>query len=490
MPIKKWDHVILWEICDLVNYGYTASAKSEPVGPKFLRITDIVPDRIDWTSVPHCKIDDEKFDKYRLKKGDIVIARTGATTGYAKRIRTEHQAVFASYLVRIRVDPNHDSQYVGFVIESDEYKRFIQLNLGGAAQPNANAQVLTSFPISLPPLATQRKIAAVLSTYDDLIENNTRRIKILEDMTQTLYQEWFVHFRFPGHESVPMVESPLGPIPLGWKALKYSDVVDLSRKGINPSKFPDEIFAHFSIPAFDSDCMPVLDRGDSIRSSKYLITEDCVLVSKLNPHIPRVWLPFLNTEHRSITSTEFLTLKPKPPIDCVFLYNLCRSPEFTAELAVRALGTSHSHQRVKPNDFLGMSVLIPTDFLLNTFHEKVVSMINISNTLRLKNTNLRQTRDLLLPKLISGEIDVSELDIDTNGMQPVKSGTHIPYPLTDRLHADKKILGGKPVIKGTRLAVAFILDLLKQGWSEEEIVENYPSVAHEDIEACRAYQKR
>ena len=349
---------------------------------------------------------------------------------------------------------------------------------------------LKTSTIFCPPISAQRKIAAVLSAYDDLIQNNTRRIKILEDMAQTHYREWFVHFRFPGHESVPMVESPLGPIPLGWKALKYSDVVDLSRKGINPSKFPDEIFAHFSIPAFDSDCMPVLDRGDSIRSSKYLITEDCVLVSKLNPHIPRVWLPFLNTEHRSITSTEFLTLKPKPPIDCVFLYNLCRSPEFTAELAVRALGTSHSHQRVKPNDFLGMSVLIPTDFLLNTFHEKVVSMINISNTLRLKNTNLRQTRDLLLPKLISGEIDVSELDIDTNGMQPVKSGTHIPYPLTDRLHADKKILGGKPVIKGTRLAVAFILDLLKQGWSEEEIVENYPSVAHEDIEACRAYQKR
>ena len=413
MTGEKWNCVILREICDMINYGYTASAKPEPIGPKFLRITDIVPDRIDWTSVPHCEIDDERFSKYQLKEGDIVIARTGATTGYAKRIRADHQAVFASYLVRIRLNPKYDSRYVGFVVESDEYKRFIQLNLGGAAQPNANAQVLTSFPISLPPLPTQRKIAAVLSAYDDLIENNTRRIKILEDMAQTLYQEWFVHFRFPGHENVSMIESSLGAIPQGWEVLKYSDIVDLSRKGINPSKFPDEIFAHFSIPAFDSSCMPTLDTGNSIRSSKYLITEECVLVSKLNPRIPRVWLPFLDKEHRAITSTEFLALKPKLPVDCVFLYNLCRSPEFSAELAVRALGTSGSHQRVKPNDFLGMSVLMPTEFLLNSFRDKVMPILNISNTLRLKNANLQKTRDLLLPKLISGEIDVSELDIDT-----------------------------------------------------------------------------
>ena len=205
----KWDCVILRKICDLVNYGYTASAKPEPIGPKFLRITDIMPDRIDWASVPYCKITEKVLSKYRLEEGDIVIARTG-TPGYAKRIRDDYHAVFASYLVRIRVNPNHDSQYVGFVIESDEYKQFVQKNTSGTAQLHANAQVLTSFPIPLPPLLTQRKIAAVLSTYDDLIDNNTRRIKILEEMAQAIYREWFVEFRFPGHERVEMVESELG----------------------------------------------------------------------------------------------------------------------------------------------------------------------------------------------------------------------------------------------------------------------------------------
>ena len=290
----------------------------------------------------------------RLLPPGTVLLTSRATIGKVaiSRIPIATNQGFANFLCKEEIN----NLFLAYYLKS---RRNLLISLGtGTTFLEVTKATLLDVEIPLPPLPTQRKIAAVLSAYDDLIQNNNRRIKILEDMAQTLYQEWFVHFRFPGHENVPMVESPLGPIPLGWKALKYSDVVDLSRKGINPSKFPDEIFAHFSIPAFDSDCMPVLDRGDSIKSSKYLITEECVLVSKLNPHIPRVWLPSLSIEHRSITSTEFLTLKPKFPIDCVFLYNLCRSPEFTAELAVRALGTSHSHQRVKPNDFLGMPVLV------------------------------------------------------------------------------------------------------------------------------------
>ena len=289
MAVRKWDRIILREICDSVNYGYTASAKPEPIGPKFLRITDIVPEQIDWTSVPHCEIDDEKLSKYQLKEDDIVIARTGATTGYAKRIRKGHKAVFASYLVRIRVNPKYDSRYVGFVVESDEYKRFIQLNLGGAAQPNANAQVLTSFPISLPPLETQRKIAAVLSTYDDLIENNTRRIKILEDMAQTLYQEWFVHYRFPGHENVPIVESPLGPIPQGWGVGEIGDLAESIRRNVKPRDIEQETpyFGLEHLPR-KSIALSNWDSVDSINSAKLRFKKGEILFGKIRPYFHKV----------------------------------------------------------------------------------------------------------------------------------------------------------------------------------------------------------
>ena len=288
----------------------------------------------------------------------------------------------------------------------------------GTAQPKLSQRNLKAIKLSLPSYQIQRKITAILRPYDDLIENNTRRIKILEDMAQIIYRQWFVEFQFPGHENVPMVESKLGMIPQGWEVVKCSDILDLSRKGITPSKYPEEIFAHFSMPAFDSGCTPTLESGDAIKSNKYLVPEECVFVSKLNPHIPRVWFPFLDPIHRAIASTEFLILKPHPPINCAFLFHLYRSPEFTGRFAVRASGTSRSHQRVSPTDFLGLSVLIPIESLLNSFHEKVSPMLNFCNTLRLKNVNLRETRDLLLPKLISGELDVSELDIDTNSIQP------------------------------------------------------------------------
>lgn len=136
-----------------MSYGYTASASPERGNAKFLRITDIVPAIVDWEAVPWCEIANVQQEKYSLQAGDIVVARTGATVGYAKRMN-KHQpkAVFASYLVRLRVDLRAASNYaLGIVMQSPEYKAFIQRNAGGAAQPNANAQVLTSMAIPVPP---------------------------------------------------------------------------------------------------------------------------------------------------------------------------------------------------------------------------------------------------------------------------------------------------------------------------------------------------
>ena len=478
---EKWDRVILREICDLVNYGYTASAKPEPIGPKFLRITDIVPNRIDWSTVPHCQITEKNLGKYLLEKDDIVIARTGATTGYAKRIRIDHQAVFASYLVRIRINPNHDSQYVGFVIESDTYKRFVQLNLGGAAQPQANAQVLTSFPIPLPPLSTQRKIAAILSAYDDLIENNTRRIKILEDMAQTLYREWFVHFRFPGHENIPMVESELGPIPRGWKVKRLGEMCNVLMGQSPKSEFYNET----------GDGLPfhqgVTDFGQRFPTDRVYCTVQ-KRIAEIGDILFSVRAPVgrINLANKKIIIGRGLSAIRNKSSDQAFILQQLKD-RFQEE---DTMGSGTIYNAITKADLLGIQLLEPTKSIVAKFEEAAEPISLELSNLTMKNANLHQTRDLLLPKLISGEIDVSELDIDTDGMQPTKKATHIPYPLTERLHTDEKILDGKPVIKGTRLGVEFILDLLEQGWHEEEVLENYPSLAREDIKACRAYQEK
>jgi type I restriction enzyme S subunit len=190
------------------------------------------------------------------------------------------------------------------------------------------------------------------------------------------------------------------------------EVASLSRENINPGGHSQEIFEHFSIPAFDQDRLPILDHGGSVKSNKFLVQESSILLSKLNPKIPRVWLPFPRRTYRAIASTEFLVLIPRRPFTREFLYCLYTSPDFAGLFAGRALGTSTSHQRVKPEDFLRMDVVVPSDDQVLRFTAQVAPMLSAGNTLRLKNANLRRTRELLLPKLISGELDVSDLDIN------------------------------------------------------------------------------
>jgi len=155
---QGWEVKTIADVCESVSYGYTASATREEVGPKFLRITDIVPATIDWANVPFCEIPEDKAPKYLLKPGDIVVARTGATTGYAKRLNKLHpDTVFASYLVRARAKAGISNRMLGIVMESDEYKQYIQTNIGGAAQPQANAVVLTSMRLAVPPSSVGEK---------------------------------------------------------------------------------------------------------------------------------------------------------------------------------------------------------------------------------------------------------------------------------------------------------------------------------------------
>ncbi len=168
---QGWEVKTIADVCESVSYGYTASASREEVGPKFLRITDIVPATIDWAGVPFCEIPEDKAPKYLLKHGDIVVARTGATTGYAKRLNKLHPAtVFASYLVRARAKAGVSNRMLGIVMESDEYKQYIQTNIGGAAQPQANAVVLTSMRLAVPPSSVGEKFDRLVAPMIDEAE--------------------------------------------------------------------------------------------------------------------------------------------------------------------------------------------------------------------------------------------------------------------------------------------------------------------------------
>jgi type I restriction enzyme S subunit len=400
-----WPAVPLRELCDDVQYGYTASSSVEPIGPKLLRITDIVPVRLSWDAVPYCEIEPNKFPKYQLSAGDIVVARTGATVGYAKLLTTPPRSVFASYLVRFRVNDANDPRYVGKVIESNTYKDYIKAHAGGAAQPNANAQVLGSFPVPLPPLHVQRKISAVLAAYDELIENNLRRIEILEEMAQAVYREWFINFRFPGHEDVALVDSPLGPIPEGWEGSTLGEESSVVMGQSPKSKFYNDdgvgLPFHQGVTNFGTlfpehvkHCTVearIAEAGDTLVSVRAPVGR--INVADARMVIGRGLAAVRNLDNES------------PGFHYRQLRHAFREED--------SMGGGTIYKAITKGDLLGVPWLLPPRDIRAAFDSLERPLFSLTAILVRQNANLRMTRDLLLPKLVSGGLDVSDLGIDT-----------------------------------------------------------------------------
>lgn len=171
----------------VMQYGYTETATTEPVGPKFLRITDIAQNYIDWNGVPYCPISEENHEKYVLSEGDVVVARTGATVGYAKMVgRNIPDSVFASFLVRIRPIDDEYRYYFGLAITSAEFLNFVQTNAGGSAQPQANPPLLGEFELSIPNKQSLPEFNTKISSFLGVIESNETEISKLLEVKDTM----------------------------------------------------------------------------------------------------------------------------------------------------------------------------------------------------------------------------------------------------------------------------------------------------------------
>src|SRR3989338_2157195 len=407
--LKNWHKVRLDEIANF-EYGYTASAKENDTGTKLLRITDIVPDLIDWNTVPFCEIDEKGVRQFEIKKGDILIARTGATAGYAKLIRKQPQkSVFASYLIRVMMKKADVSpEYVGRIVESEMFKQFVTTHAGGAAQPHANTPVLKNFELFLPDAKTKTEIVDVLSAYDDLIENNTRRIQILEQIAQVTYTEWFVNFRFPGYEKVKMIDSgtDFGKIPEGWtisnvgsildiksgytfKSKSYTSKVSLkivTKKNVHDGKFVNDFNYIPEIPQGMPDYCRLTD-GDILLSLTGNVGRACIVYGEnllLNQRVGKI--------------------VPKDILFKNFIYSLFRSDNFKRQLELLSNGVAQ--QNLSPVQTLDLKIILPPKILIAQYENLVGNLNNLSIGLNKQNKNLRQTRDLLLPRLVTGEMRI------------------------------------------------------------------------------------
>jgi len=324
--------------------------------------------------------------------------------------------------VRIRLAKSVDARFIGQVIESQIYKDFIKQNIGGSAQPNANAKVLTSFPAPVPPKKIQSQISGILSCYDDLIENNTRRIKILEQMAQTIYREWFVNFRFPSYERTGFLDSPKGKFPVGWEAARLGDHLESLEAGKRPKGgIRDEVDG---VPSIGAENIRGIGRHDFasekyvskeyfVNMNKGVVRDRDVAIYKDGAYIGkssyfRDGFPYAKccvNEHVFLLRSSGRRLKQN------FLYLWLQQPETVQ--TIRSTNANAAQPGINQSCVYGLEIVLPDADIADQFDKLVepilASIINLAKI----NRNLRNTRDLLLPKLISGELDVSELDIQT-----------------------------------------------------------------------------
>ena len=343
----------------------------------------------------------------RLLPAGTVLLTSRATIGKVAiaRVPIATNQGFANFLCKEEID----NLFLAYYLRSNTD---LLISLGtGTTFLEVTKATLVNVEIPLPPLPTQRKIAAVLSVYDDLIENNTRRIKILEEMASAIYREWFIEFRFPGHEQVPMVESELGLIPQGWEVVVASEAISINPR-VSVPRHTEKPFVPMKSAIEHSMLITEVEQRTGNSGAKFKNHD--TLFARITPCLENGrtgFVQFLPSDDMiALGSTEFIVLRSKT-LNPYFVYLLAQTHDFK-DNAVKSMTGATGRQRVVNQCFDNYFLPNPDQDSLRQFECIIAPLFKKVQNLWEKNTNLRQTRDLLLPKLISGEIDVSELDID------------------------------------------------------------------------------
>lgn len=341
--------------------------------------------------------DKARLIKYTLSTGDIVFSRVGSVDRCSYVDKSHDGWMFSGRCLRVRPTELVDSLYLYYYFCLEETKQFVRNIAVGATMPSINTKLLGEVEIALPDLNNQKRIAAVLSSLDDKIENNQKLNDNLEQQAQAIYHERF--------ETI----SP-NDLPSEWRIVTLGEVATISSKSFNPLKEPEILLEHYSIPAFDEARFPVFELSTSIKSNKFIIDASCFMISKLNPTTKRVWKPYCLTGN-AVCSTEFIVYKAKDKTITDFLYSVIDSNSFSDFMCSHVTGSTGSRQRTTPSDTLSYELILPSEDELAKFQSLVSPMYAQIRINAIENDRLKRLRDSLLPKLMSGEIDVSTIQL-------------------------------------------------------------------------------
>ena len=325
----------------------------------------------------------------------IVISRSGASAGYVS-FWNEPIFVTDGFLIEPKSNVNVDFLY--YLIKSHQAE--LQGKQGGAAIPHVNPRIINAIEVKLPPISIQEQIVERLSAYDDLIENYHKQIKLLEEAAQRLYKEWFVDLRFPGYENTPVIDG----VPQGWRIDEVKSVVSLlsgyafkSNDFVERGKYKIVTIKNVQDGSFDGENVNTIAEIPS-KMPRHCILNDGDILLSLTGNVGRVCL---------VNGKDYLLNQRVAKLDSkypAYAYCLFRNKDMFD--IMNNLANGAAQQNLSPIRTENVRILIPSDGLIQKFEDVVSPMISKILVLNKTNDNLKQARDRLLPKLMSGELEV------------------------------------------------------------------------------------
>ena len=361
-------------------------------------LTRFVPNGFAFVSEDQAK----QYKAQHVRGGDLVFTCWG-TVGQVGII--PDNGPFPEYIIsnkQLKLRPNlelAEPLYLFFYFAGPKMVQHVLGRAIGAAVPGINLGILKQLPVVLPPLPVQRRISGILSAYDELMENSQRRIRLLETMARALYREWFVHFRFPGHEKHPRVASPLGDIPQGWKVKKLGDIAEDMRRNV-PKGIVDEPTPYVGLEHIPrrSLALDAWEMAKELGSNKLEFKKGEVLFGKIRPYFHKVSVaPF-----DGLCSADTIVIRVRGPEHYAAVVACVSSDAFVAEASATANGAKMP--RANWDVLAKFPVVIPKGRVAEKFSTLFADIIAQQQTLIFQIQNLRRTRDLLLPRLLSGQV--------------------------------------------------------------------------------------
>lgn len=340
----------------------------------------------------------ERLSKHKIHNSDILYSRRGDVGRCAFATEKEEGWLCGTGCLRVTIDTRKAIPlFIFYLLQMPNTIGWVKNHAIGSTMLNLNTTILSDIPLSVPPIIIQERIITILSAYDDLIENNRKQIKLLEEAAQRLYKEWFVDLHFPGYENVKVVDG----VPEGWEKKTLEDICCLSKTVLTPTKIPSNC-AYIGLEHMPrkSICLCNWGNSDEVNSNKYQYDEDDIIFGKIRPYFHKVGFA-LNT---GIASTDSIIMKSNKELWSLLLMTVS-SVDFV-DYTSKTCKEGSKMPRADWDQMRIYPVLIPDKSILELFNNNIWNITRKIKTLALQCRSLSEARDRLLLKLMSGELEV------------------------------------------------------------------------------------